>query len=104
METHDRRIIYARRILTEARKRDVAELPPDALIREVTEFCRVLGWALDVVDDFADTQLDEDVTQVMLSGGVYVAPTDVIALCGPCLHRLLPCEASGTVETARAAV
>jgi hypothetical protein len=104
METHDRRIIYARQILTEARKRDVAVLSPNALIREVTEFCRVLGWALDVVDDFADTQLDEDVTQITFSGGVYVAPADVLALCGPCLNRLLPDEISGTFKITRAAV
>lgn len=73
-------------------------------MRENSELRRVLGWALDVVDDFADTQLDEDVTQVTLSGGVYVAPADVMALCGPCLNRLLPGEASGTVKPARAAV
>lgn len=104
METHDRRIIYARQILTEARLRDVALLSPNALIGEVTQFRRVLGWVLDVVDDFADTQLDEAVTQITFSGGVYVAPADVLALCGPCLNRLLPDEARATVETARAAV
>ena len=104
METHDRRILYARQILTEARKRDVAELSPNALIREVTEFRRVLGCALDVVDDYADTELDEDVTQVTHSGGVYLAPADVMALCGTCLNRLLPGEASGTARTARAAI
>ena len=94
METHDRRIVYARQILTEARQRDVAELPLTALMQEDKELRRVLGWALDVVDDYADTELDEDVTQVTHSGGVYVAPADVMALCATCLNRLLPGEAS----------
>jgi hypothetical protein len=100
METHDRRIVHARQMLTAARKRDVGGLSPSALMQEISELRRVLGWALDVVDDYADTELDEDVTQITFSGGVYVAPADVMALCGPCLNRLLPGEASATVKTA----
>jgi hypothetical protein len=100
METHDRRIVHARQMLTAAHKRDVGGLSPSALMQEISELRRVLGWALDVVDDYADTELDEDVTQITFSGGVYVAPADVMALCGPCLNRLLPGEASATVKTA----
>src|SRR5258708_2306560 len=90
METHDRRIVYARKFLADARKRNPADLLPDALVHEDSELRRCMAWALDVVDDFADTELDEDVTQVTLWGGrLYLAPAGVAGLRDGCLSRLL---------------
>lgn len=89
METHDRRIVHARQFLADARRRDPAELPLDELVREDAELRRCLGWAIDVADDWAATDLDDGVTQVVPCGGVYGAPADVATLCGGCLSRLL---------------
>jgi len=38
---------------------------------------RLLGWLLDVADDYAETELDAEVSQATLWGGVYLAPADV---------------------------
>lgn len=62
---------------------------------------RCLAWAIDIVDDFADTEIDEEVTQVMLSGGIYVAPADVAALCDGCLSRLLGEQQPGVTRPGR---
>jgi hypothetical protein len=88
METHDRRVRYARQFLANARTREPDGLLPADLVSEDAELRRCLGWVIDVVDDFADTDLDENVTQVRYSGGVYIAPADVGLLCGGCLSRL----------------
>jgi hypothetical protein len=88
METHDRRVVHARQFLANARMREPADLLPRDLAREDAELRRCLGWVIDVVDDFADTELDENVTQVTFSGGLYIAPADVVGLCGGCLSRL----------------
>ena len=88
METHDRRVVYARRFLADARRHEPGALPADDLASEDAELRRCLGWVIDVVDDCADTELDEDLTQVMLGGGLYIAPADIEALCGGCLRRL----------------
>src|SRR5258707_5783206 len=87
METHDFRVIRAREFLAHARKRRVAVLSQRALAHEDAELRRLLGWVIDVVDDYADTDLDLDVSQVMLWGGVYLKPADVLSLCGGCLNR-----------------
>jgi hypothetical protein len=89
METHDRRVTHARQFLADARMREPADLLPGDLVREDAELRRCLGWVIDVVDDFADTELDESVTQVTLWGGLYIAPADVAALRGGCLSHLL---------------
>ena len=89
MEIHDFRIAHARQFLADARNRDPAALAPDVLVREDEELRRCLAWALDVVDDFADTELNENVTQVTLWGGLYITPADVRYLCGGCLTRLI---------------
>ena len=88
METHDRRVIHARQFLADARTREPDDLVPGDLVHEDAELRRCLAWVIDVVDDFADTELDESVTQVMYSGGLYIAPADVAGLCGGCLSRL----------------
>ena len=88
METHDRRVIHARQFLANARTREPDDLPPRDLVREDAELRRCLAWVIDVVDDFADTELDENVTQVRYSGGLYIAPADIAGLCGGCLSRL----------------
>jgi hypothetical protein len=92
METCDRRIARARQFLADARKRDPAGLRPEDLAREDAELRRCLGWAIDVVDDFADTALNEDEpSQVMLWGGLYIAPADVRHMCAGCLG-LVPAD------------
>jgi hypothetical protein len=88
METHDYRVVHARQFLTDARLCDPADLHLDDLVREDAELRRCLGWALDVVDDFADTEIDEEVSQVTLCGGLYIAPADVRELCARCMSRL----------------
>jgi hypothetical protein len=39
-------------------------------------------------DDWADTDYDEELSQVMLSGGVYIAPLDTAKLCDCCTSLL----------------
>lgn len=39
-------------------------------------------------DDWADTDYDEELSQVMLSGGIYIAPLDTARLCGSCTALL----------------
>jgi hypothetical protein len=95
LETHDRRVAYARQLLADARKHEPAALLADDLVCEDAELRRCLAWVIDVVDDYADTELDEDLTQVMLGGGLYVAPADVAALCGSCLRGLLDEQPQG---------
>jgi hypothetical protein len=43
-----------------------------------------LAWALDVIDDFTDTTMDEEVTQLTLRGGLYIAAKDYCTLCCSC--------------------
>jgi len=94
METTDRRIIHARQFLADTRTRDPGELRLDALAREDAELRRCLAWAIEIVDDFADTSLDEDEpSQVLLWGGLYIAPADVRRLCADCLN-LVPSDQS----------
>jgi hypothetical protein len=88
METLDVRVIEARKALAEARKRDPAELTRDDLVHEITAFRKYVRWLIDLADDAADTDLDEEVSQVTLWGGVYIAPTDTIKLCDSCLELL----------------
>jgi hypothetical protein len=89
METHDARVIHAREFLISARRQMPSKLASDVLAHEDSELRRCLALALDVVDDFAATVMDEEVTQVTLEGGLYVAPKDYGTLCGSCLGVLL---------------
>src|SRR5258707_1326011 len=95
METHDFRVIRAREFLAHARKRRVAVLSPRALAREDAELRLLLGSVIDVVDDYADTDLDLDVSQVMLWGGIYLKPADVLSLCRGCLNRATDASNAG---------
>ena len=87
METNDFRVIRAREFLARARQCSVAGLSASELTREDAELRRLLGWVIDVVDDYADTDLDLDVSQVVLWGGLYLKPADVLSLCPGCLSR-----------------
>jgi hypothetical protein len=89
METHDSRVINARELLTSARKQVPSKLTPDVLVREDAELRDCLASALDVIDDFAATVMDEVVTQLTIEGGLYVAPKDYGTLCGSCQSMLL---------------
>jgi hypothetical protein len=88
METLDSRVIEAREALADARKRDPGELTRDELIHQITNFRKYVRWLIDVADDAADTDIDEEVSQVTLWGGVYIAPTDTRKLCDSCLELL----------------
>jgi hypothetical protein len=68
METHDSRVVHARQFLIRTRNQKPAELAPDVLAREDAELRQCLAWALDVIDDFADTTMDEEVTQTDPAG------------------------------------
>jgi hypothetical protein len=76
----DQRATYAREWLAGARRRKVAELPPPVLARELAEARRVLGQVLDLVTDYEDAQVGEDVTRITTSGGYCIAPADVPTL------------------------
>ena len=78
--TTDQRVICAREFLAGACRRRVAEMPPSVLMREDAELRRVLAQVLDVVADYEDTEVDENVTQILDSGDAHVAPADVLTL------------------------
>jgi hypothetical protein len=88
MEDHDYRVIEARKAVAEARKRDPGELGLDELREEITRFRKYVRWLIDLADDAADTEYDEEVSQVMLYGGIYIAPADTLKLCGDCQQML----------------
>jgi hypothetical protein len=92
METHDRRIIEARQFLARISKHEPSKLLAGDLTRENVQLRRLLKWAIDVVDDFADTELDEEVTQVLFAGGIYIAPADISKLCDRCMEAVTPVE------------
>jgi len=77
--TSDQRVTYAREFLAGTRRRKVAELPPTVLARELAEARRVLGQLLDLVTDFEDANVGEDVTRVTMWAGYFIAPADVPA-------------------------
>jgi hypothetical protein len=85
VEDHDDRVIEARAALAEARKRDPGELTPEELKEEITRFRKHVRWLIDLADDAADTEYDEEVSQVMIYGGVYIAPADTFRLCNHCM-------------------
>lgn len=88
MEDHDFRVIEARAALVEASKRDPAELAPDELREEITRFRKYVRWLIDLADDAADTEYDEEVSQIMIYGGIYIAPGDTFKLCDACMKVL----------------
>jgi hypothetical protein len=103
MEDHDGRVIEARAALTEARKRDPGELTPEELREENTRFRTYVRWLIDLADDAADTEYDEEVSQVMIFGGIYIAPADTFKLCDGCIKVLdLVWEGQGCPPSASA--
>ena len=88
MEDHDFRVIEARAALAEARKRDPGELGPEELREEITRFRKYVRWLIDLADDAADTEYDEEVSQLMIYGGIYLAPADTYKLCDGCTQVL----------------
>jgi hypothetical protein len=83
----DFRVTASREFLAPAHKRTTAEYPPSVLTRENAELRRLLAWVLDVVDDYTETELDRDTSQVMHEGGVYLTAADFLSLCPDCLGR-----------------
>jgi hypothetical protein len=88
MEEHDFRVIEARGALAEARKREPGDLTPEELQEEITRFRKYVRWLIDLADDAADTEIQEEVSQVTIWGGVYIAPDDSRKLCDACLAVL----------------
>jgi hypothetical protein len=88
MEDHDFRVIEARAALAEARKREPGDLTPEELREEITRFRKYVRWLIDLADDAADTEIREEVSQVTIWGGVYIAPDDSRKLCDDCLAVL----------------
>lgn len=88
MEDHDFRVIEARAALAEARKRDPGELTIQELKEELTRFRKYVRWLIDLADDAADTEYDEEVSQVMIYGGIYISPADTLKLCEGCMKVL----------------
>jgi hypothetical protein len=88
MEDHDYRVIEARAAFAEARKRDPGELTLEELKEEITRFRKYVRWLIDLADDAADTEYDEEVSQVMIYGGIYIAPADTLKLCDDCTKML----------------
>jgi hypothetical protein len=86
VETCDRGVIEAREALINAK--DPRMLSRVELIREVLRLRKYLGWMIVLNDDWADTDYDDELSQVMLSGGVYIAPLDTAKLCGACTALL----------------
>jgi hypothetical protein len=74
METCDRGVIEARDALLNAK--DPRTLTRVELIQEALRLRKYLGWMITLNDDWADTDYDEELSQVMISGGVYIAPPD----------------------------
>jgi hypothetical protein len=87
METCDRGVIEAREALLKAK--DPRTLSRVDLIKEVLRLRKYLGWMIVLNDDWADTDYDEELSQVMLSGGgVYIAPLDTAKICYSCTALL----------------
>lgn len=82
METCDRGVTEAREALRKAR--DPRTLTRVELVQEVLRFRKYTGWLIVLNDDWADMDYDDEVSQVMISGGVYIAPSDTAKLCEPC--------------------
>lgn len=86
METCDRGVIEAREALQNAR--DPRTLTRVELIQEVLRYRKYTGWLIVLNDDWADMDYDDEISQVMIGGGVYIAPSDTAKLCDPCCALL----------------
>jgi hypothetical protein len=102
MEACDRGVTEARQALAEAK--DPRALTRVELIQEVLRLRKYLGWMIVLNDDWADTDYDEELSQVMISGGVYIAPADTAKLCDACCTLLnLVWDAESNKDTCPAA-
>jgi hypothetical protein len=99
METHDCRVIEARAALAEARRREPGALAPGELRAELARFRTYVRWLIDLADDAADTDFNEHISQVMIHGGIYIAPADTFKFCAGC-QRLIQ-RIWGTYDPAR---
>lgn len=54
------------------------------MIQLIVLFRKYVGSLIDLADDAADTEYDEDVSQIMLYGGIYLSPADALKLCTGC--------------------
>lgn len=86
METCDRGVIEAREALQKAR--DPRTLTRVELIQEVLRYRKYTGWLIVLNDDWADMDYDDEISQVMIGGGVYITPSDTARLCDPCCALL----------------
>jgi hypothetical protein len=86
METLDYRVVTARVSLEAAN--DPATLTTEQLREELTLYRKYTRWLVGLADDAADTGYDDAVSQVMLYGGLYIAPADYFKLCPACLKVL----------------
>jgi hypothetical protein len=82
LETCDHGVTEAREALLTAR--DPRSLTRVELIQEVLRYRKYTGWLIVLNDDWADMDYDDEVSQVMIGGGVYIAPSDTARLCDPC--------------------
>lgn len=55
---------------------------------EITRFRGYVRWLIDLADDAADTEIEEEASQITIWGGVYIAPDDTSKLCDGCLAVL----------------
>jgi len=85
-EDRDYRVVTARAALDGAQ--EPATLTSDQLREELTVYRKYTRWLIDLADDAADTEYDEEVSQVMIYGGVYIAPADYFKLCDACMKTL----------------
>jgi hypothetical protein len=95
MEDHAFRVIEARAALGEARRRTPGELTLEEMQEEIARFRKYVGWLIDLADDAAETEYDEEVSQVMVWGGIYLSPTDTFKLCDGCVKQLHLVRKSG---------
>src|ERR1700735_706695 len=112
MEDHDFRVIEARAgALGEGRKRAPSKLTVHELQEETTRFRKYVRWLIDLADDAADTEYDEEVSQLMIYGGIYISSADTLKLCEGCMNVLnlvldsghqqgKPCPASASAGSA----
>jgi hypothetical protein len=80
-------------------------------LREEIARWKYVRWLIGVADDAADTAYDEEVSQVLLCGGIFLSPADTLKLCGGCSKRVdvgwksgykqtVPSPASASVSSA----
>jgi hypothetical protein len=73
METRDYRIRAARNFLATA---------------PATDFTKLLAGVVDVAEDYEEMDLDQNVSQILDEGGVYLAPADFLHLSPACQNEV----------------